>query len=574
MLAEVAVEKSVHPLDIIVLFGYFAAITAYGIWLSRRVKTSDKYFSGERKFSWWVMMGQTFGTGTHAENFTAQTGATFQGGFSTIWLQWKNMLITPFYWLMAPWYRRSERTTIAEIVEDRYGRNLAIFYTIFALLFFVLSQGVMLKGAAKVISIASGGGISSNAVVIGMTVAFILYSFFGGLVSSAHANFIQALMIIVLSLLLIPFGLEEVGGVAGLREKVPAGFFSLFGSGHQEGLGVFAIAMLTLNGVVGITAQPHMLTMCATGHNERAGRVGQTYGAFVKRICTIGWAFTGLIVYAMVKDRGVDIGDNENAFGYAVRELLCPGLVGLMLACVLAANMSTCSTFMVNTGALFTQNFYKKFVNPHADDRHLLWMGRFSGLGLTILGVVFAIYVNNVMDAFIFTETISAFVGIMILGGYVWKRANRFGAAAATIVSFGLYYYLNYRLKGELTIVYKVGDSLVPFGWAMLGGFIAFIVVSLLTRKEPQGQIEAFFDNCNRLSDATPEQMPNGQKPLAKLHGKDLILLDMGGFFKAERWQSFFRRYREDIVGFILAWGMVGVLVLLGWLAANVGKPV
>ncbi len=58
--------------------------------------------------------------------------------------------------------------------------------------------------------------------------------------------------------------------------------------------------MLAVNGVVGITAQPHMVSMCATGKTERAGRVGQTYGSIVKRLVTIGWALTGLIVAAII----------------------------------------------------------------------------------------------------------------------------------------------------------------------------------------------------------------------------------------------------------------------------------
>ncbi len=99
-------------LDILVIVLYFVGIIGYGLWLSNKIKNSDGYFRGERKFGWWIMMGQAFGTGTHAENFVAQTGASFHLGFAAIWYQWKNMIITPFYWLIAPWYRRSERTTV------------------------------------------------------------------------------------------------------------------------------------------------------------------------------------------------------------------------------------------------------------------------------------------------------------------------------------------------------------------------------------------------------------------------------------------------------------------------------
>jgi len=113
-------------LDWFVLVGYFAGITAFGLWMARKIRTSGGYFLGDRSLPWWVMIGQAFGTGTNAENPVAQTGASYAGGFATIWYQWKNMLATPFYWLMAPWYRRAERTTMGEIVEDRYGRGLAL----------------------------------------------------------------------------------------------------------------------------------------------------------------------------------------------------------------------------------------------------------------------------------------------------------------------------------------------------------------------------------------------------------------------------------------------------------------
>lgn len=71
-------------LDWIVLVGYFCGITAFGLYLSRKIKTSGGYFLGDRKLPWWVMVGQSFGTGTNSENPVAQTGATCHFGFATI----------------------------------------------------------------------------------------------------------------------------------------------------------------------------------------------------------------------------------------------------------------------------------------------------------------------------------------------------------------------------------------------------------------------------------------------------------------------------------------------------------
>lgn len=550
-------------LDAVVVIAYFVGVTAFGLWVARRARTSDAYFRGERKFGWWIMVGQSFGTGTHAEMPVAQAGATFHGGFSCIWYQWKNMLVTPFYWLTAPWYRRSERTTIGEIVEDRYGRAMGLIYSLFAMSYFILNQGVMLQGAGKVISAASGGAVSSNEVVIAMTGAFLLYSYFGGLVASAYTDFVQGLLIIVLSFMLIPLGLREVGGFAGLHATLPADFFLIYSERSQ--LDAFTIAMLAINGLVGICAQPHTLTMCATGRSERAGRVGQTYGNMIKRVCTIGWALTGLIAAAMVARRGLALDHPEDAFGYACKELLGPGFIGLMVACILAANMSTCSTFMVNTGAIFTRNFFKIYVRPGASDRELLLTGRVSGVALTLLGVLFALTVKSVLHGFLFTETIAAYMGIMVVGGFLWKRANRFGAAAAILASFGTYYALNWAEAGHLTLIYKWQAA--PFAWAMLAGTVMLIAVSLLTPPESEARIVEFFDRMARSSDVED----GAPRPLADERGGALLLLDLPGWSRSARWRGFLRRHREDVVGFVLAWAVVALTIGLAWAVVRVG---
>jgi len=547
-------------LDYIVLFGYFISITAFGLWMARKTKTSDAFFRGERKFKWYIMIGQAFGVGTHAEMPVAQTGATFSQGFATIWYQWKNMLITPFYWLIAPFYRRSERTTIGEIMEDRYGSKIGLIYSIFAVTYFVFNMGVMLQGAAKVISVASGSNISPDMVVFAMTIAFIIYSYAGGLIAAAYTDFIQSFLIITLSILLIPLGLKQIGGFQGMRAVLPDHFFDLFNA--ASGIDAFTIAMLAVNGIVGITAQPHMISMCATGDTERAGRIGQTFGSMVKRLVTIGWALTGLVVAALVIKKGVSLPDPEMAFGYACSVLLVPGLVGLMLSAIVAANMAACSNFMVNTGALFTQNFYKKYINPAAEDRRLMKMGQVSGLGLAVLAVFFAMSIKNVLHAFLFTETLAAFMGIIFLGGIIWKRANRYGAASALAISLLTYFISNFISTGELMLVYKWKPA--PFGLAMLSGFFVFWLVSILTKPEDKEKNEAFFDNMRRKSDAKQTDR-DGKKPLASETGDDLLLLDLPGWLHKKRWTNFFSRYREDIGGFLLSWVVVGALILLAW---------
>jgi Na+/proline symporter len=224
---------------------------------------------------------------------------------------------------------------------------------------------------------------------------------------------------------------------------------------------------------------------------------------------------------------------------------------------------------MVNTGALFTRNVYRDYFRADATDRQLLRIGRLSGLALTLLGILFALCVEEVLQAFLFTETISALMGIMFLGGFLWKRANRYGAFAATLAAFLVYYGLNFLASRELLLVYRW--TAAPFAWALLAGSVAFVAISLVTKREDPQRIARFFDAMNRSSDAEPT--PGSEaRALAADSGQDLLLVDLPGWFNRERWRKFFFRYREDLAGFVLAWATVGLLILVAWAVMQIGR--
>jgi len=540
------------PLDWAVLLVYLIGITAIGLLVGYRVRHSGEYFLGGRRFGPWLMIGQSFGVGTHAEMPVALAGAVYSIGASAIWYQWKNLFITPFYWIMAPVFRRIRRTTMAEFTEDRYGPWMAAIYIVFALCFFIINTGSMLKGAGKVISQATGGSVAVNEIVVAMTVLFVLYSFVGGLVAAAWTDLFQGFLIIALSFMLIPLGWNLVGGLDGMKASLEPFRFSL---ATPSGIGPWVIAMLTVNGLVGIMAQPHQLATVGTGRDERTCRIGMLYGNMVKRVCTVGWALVGLIVAAMIAQGRADaaaLGDPENAFGFACRQLLFPGALGLMIASILAANMSTCSAFLVDSGALFTEGLYRQRLAPNRHDRHYLWTGRISGFVITMLGVLYAIFlIESVLYTFLLTETLATFVGIGVLGGIIWPRANRWGALASLLsalaTNFLLYYLTGQRLDHWDANVFLA---------ALLVGILALVVVSQLTRPEPAESIASFF---GRLQ--TPSDDASAETGAAAVVERPLLLVNVLRLRRAAAGRGW-RAFREDLGGFALGWVIVIVLVV------------
>ncbi len=537
---------NIAPLDWAVLIAYLVIITAIGLYVGYRVRRSGEYFLGDRKFGPWLMIGQSFGVGTHAEMPVALAGAVYSVGASAIWFQWKNLFITPFYWIMAPVFRRLRRTTMAEFTEDRYGSWMGAIYIVFAVCYLVINTGAMLKGAGKVINQATGGGVGVNEIVVAMTVLFILYSFVGGLVAAAWTDLFQGFLIIILSFMLIPLGWTVVGGLAGMKASLEPFRFSL---ATPSGIGPWVIFMLTINGLVGIMAQPHQLAAVGTGKDERTCRIGMFYGNFVKRVCTVGWAVVGLIVAAMVaqgKAGGAQLADPEDAFGFACRHLLFPGALGLMIASILAANMSTCSAFLVDSGALFTEGLYRRRLAPNRPDSHYLWVGRISGFVITMLGVFYAIYlIQSVLYTFLLTETLATFTGISVLGGILWPRANRWGALASILSALATNFIL-YAVTGQRLDYWDANVFLA----ALIVGIAALVVVSLVTQPEPADKIESFFSRLQTSSDTGASSEARPLLLVNLLHPRRTA----GG----RGWGA----YRDDLAGFAVGWALVFALVI------------
>ena len=227
-----------------------------------------------------------------------------------------------------------------------------------------------------------------------------------------------------------------------------------------------------------------------------------------------------------------------------------------MIASILAANMSTCSAFLVDSGALFTEGLYRQRLVPDRPDRHYLWVGRVSGFVITMAGVLYAMFlIESVLYTFLLTETLATFVGISVLGGILWPRANRWGALASLLsalaTNFLLYYVSGQRLDHWDANVFLA---------ALLVGILALVVVSLLTPPEPAAKIDSFFTRLQTSSDG-----PGGDEALdaAGAHPaveRPLLLVNLLRL-RAAAGDRGWRAFREDLTGFAIGWGIVFVLV-------------
>ena len=519
--------------DWIVIVIYLVGITFIGLWAVRKVRSSISFFIGDRKFGKIMMAFFMFGSGTHSDQAVSVSAKTYSTGASGIWYQWLWLFVTPFFWLIAPFFRRMRAVTTGDYFEIRYGSSVSGLYAVMGILQLLVAVGVMLKGSGAMVQAVSGNAINSNLAIIAMTVIFVVYGVAGGLSAAIATNFVQGLLTVVLSFLILPFALAKVGWMSGLRDSIANPAMLSIVAPHE--ITFFFIAVIAFNGLVGWVTMPETMANCAAGKTEMEGRMGVTVGIFGKRICTVAWMLTGLCAVAMYA--GGKLENADLAYGQMARDLLpgiAPGLIGLFIASMLASVMSTCDSLMVIASALFTENLYKRFLAPGKPDRHYTLIGRVVSIVVVVCGIFFAFSLESVVSGLEIFWQVSAMMGIAFWVGLFWRRATVAGAWAGTLTSFGILlltskiafgkfvlWDFNKHLAGTLPVFVLFNDNL-SLPWQMIfylvAGFVVLIVVSLFTEKVPKANLDRLY-GCLRTPigpdepESEPFTLPAGVQP-------------------------------------------------------------
>ncbi len=541
--------------DWVVIVVYLVGITFIGFWAVRKVRSSASFFIGDRKFGKIMMAFFMFGSGTHSDQAVSVASKTYQTGASGIWYQWLWLFVTPFFWLIAPFFRRMRAVTTGDFFEIRYGRSVSGLYAAMGILPLLIAIGVMLKGSGAMVQAVSGGAISSEIAIIAMTFIFLLYGIAGGLSAAIATNFVQGLLTVVLSFLILPFALAKVGGMSGLRQSISnPDMLSLVSPGE---ITFFYIIIIAFNALVGWVTMPETMANCAAGKTEMEGRMGVTVGIFGKRICTIAWMLTGLCAIVMYSQ----LEDADLAYGKMARDLLgniAPGLIGLFIASMLASIMSTCDSLMVVASALFTENIYKKFFVVGKADKHYTLVGRIASALVVILGIFVAFNLESVVKGLEFYWMVSALMGIAFWAGLFWRRATVTGAWAATLTSLAAFLFTSTKPLGvpwdfnayfaDKLPAFMLWEGKLYLPWQMIiylsVGFIVLVVVSLLTRRVPAENLDRFYA-CLRTPvspdepETEPFTLPAGVQPGPRnvlIQHPDFeipkpTLIGIGGFF-------------------------------------------
>ncbi len=497
-------------LDIVLIVVYLVGITYIGIYTSRKIKNSEDFFMGSRQFKKFNMIMYQFGSGTSADSAVSASSKIYTNGISGIWYLWMYLPVTPFFWVIAPILRRMRALTIGDYFEARYDKSIALLYAAIGVILQMVNIGVILKGTGALLKATTGGAIPVDWAIVIMTVLFLFYGMAGGLAAAIVTDLIQGILTLIFSIILIPFAINAVGGMEGIRSALDPSMLNLIA---PSDIGVFYIVMGSLALLVGIGTLPHHMGVCGAGRTELDGRVGFTYGSFLKRAATIAWAVVGLAAIVMFADKA-NVKPDET-FGMVAYEFLPNigyGVLGIFIATFLSAIMSTCDNAMISASALFTSNLYRAHIKKDASQSHYVNVGRVSAFFVVLCGIGVAYALPGVIKGVELMWIIPSLLGISFWLGYIWRGMTVKGVWAATISAF-IVWWISDRVffvewldtlslfEGHKFIVEKVyNDEVIKgiyFPWQILiylvVGFVVGITTSLFTKREPKEKLDHFY---------------------------------------------------------------------------------
>lgn len=501
--------------DWTIIIGFFIFSLVVGLMVMKKAGTnSEEYFAGGKNMPWWLlgisMVATTFSTDT--PNLVTDIVRT--NGVSGNWI-WFAFLITGMVtvFIYAKLWKRSNVLTDIEFYELRYSGKTAAFLRGFRAIYLGVFFNVMVMATVCLAAIKIGGtllGISPAATIIISGVIVVTYSMMGGLRGVLITDLFQFFIAMfgAVTVAVVALNLPKVGGLGKLlTHEAVSGKLSILPdfSNMDVAVAVFIIPLAVQwwaawypgaePGGGGYIAQ----RMFAAKDEKNA--VGATLLFNVAHYALRPWpwiivALASIVVFP-------DLASLKEAFPHvpadkighdlaypAMISFLPHGLLGLVVASLTAAFMSTISTHL-NWGSSYVVNdFYKRFIKPDADEKRLVLVGRLSTLGLMIISGIFALLLQNALQAFKILLQIGAGTGLLFILRWFWWRINAVSEITAMIASFIMAGYL------ELTHTRLGFDPLPDWQKFIIGvtvTTIAWIVATFVSRPSDEDTLIKFY---------------------------------------------------------------------------------
>jgi solute:Na+ symporter, SSS family len=474
--------KAVNIYDYIVILAYFLFMLGIGLYFMKVNKGGKEYFAGGSMIPWWVSGMTLYMANFSAWTFTGAAGFAYATGWFAIlyFATWSGSYYFGSQLTAAKW-RRTRSISPVEYTLTRFNFTTQQFLSLVIATNFTLSAGVQLAATCKLLAPVMGLDITTVTLVTGVVI--LLYTFMGGLWAVSITDVVQGVILLSITFIVMPMALGLVGGPANLINALPALSFDHFYNGvHYTEHWLISIFIIMYFGTAAGAAQ----RFYSVKDERDAKRVGKLAGGLFLTVPLV-FGIPPLVASVIWPDLSqVEffkpyIGKNPQdlVFIALCLKILPNGLIGVFLAAMLAATMSTLSSVYNMVSSILSRDIYQGWIKPSTDDAGLLKVGRlFSiGLGLLVTGMA-VVFVNsqfgifNLMQAFFTLLNIPVVVPTAF--GLIFRRVPKWGAAASIgwglIVGFIAKFLCGWEIGPQvyLELVFSFGIFVSSFWLARL----------------------------------------------------------------------------------------------------------
>lgn len=440
-------HRTLESIDIAIIAVYFVVIFGIGFYFAKRERTSEDYFLAGRNVGWFAIGASLFVSNISTEHFIGLAGSGATTGLAVGHFEWLACLILLILgWVFVPFYLRSNVFTMPEFLERRFNRECSVYLASISILAYIFTKiSVHLYAAAIVLERVVGWSPMTAAVLL--VVATGIYTVAGGLAAVIYTDLVQTLVLLVGAVVLTVLGLDQVGGFAGLRAALPAEYFSMMKPmDHPEfpWTGIFLGAPIL--GIWYWCTDQVIVQRVLSAKDEGHAKAGTIFAGFLKILPVFILVLPGLIALVLYRDlfdiQGGRVLNGDIAYPTLVVNLLPPGLVGLMIAALLAALMGAMSSVFNSSSTMVTLDFYKK-LRPGASETQLVNFGRAATAVMVVLGLVWVPFIHLLSSQlYIYLQSVQAYVSppiaVCFIFGILSTRLNGAGAFASLLVGFVL----------------------------------------------------------------------------------------------------------------------------------------
>ena len=498
------------------IVGFFLLLTLFiGVWLSKRAsKSLTDFFLGGRSFPWYVAGISMVATTFAADTPLAVTEIIATNGISGNWVWW-NMLIggllTTFFF--ARLWRRANILTEVELIAIRYSGKAAHFLRLFKSVYLGLIMNVAViawVNLAFVSILTVFFGLEKEQAILwvfGISLLIGFYTTLSGLWGVAINDMVQFGIAMTGSIALAIFVLnsDQIGGVSGLKESLPASSFSFLPDIGAEGSGAFSVGIASFLAFIGFQwwaswypgMEPggggYVAQRMMSAKTEKDSLLATLFFQFA-HYCLRPWPWILVGLAALVLYPDLDEADKKLGYVMAMRDFLPEGWKGLMLAAFGAAYMSTIST-QLNWGAGYlTNDLVMPFMKKETSQRQLVVISRLMTVGLVIIGCLVTLGIDTITGVWAFIIECGAGIGLVLILRWYWWRINAWSEITATIAPFFAYGFCKLVLAQHDP---AWGENLFtdPRTFFVTIAFttIAWLVVTFGTQPEPMEHLKAFY---------------------------------------------------------------------------------